>query len=107
MASSFCSFACQLMVSAVASGSVASRLCTLMPVIQAQLESVRTGAEAIATNLVSALFVMFVRIGMASARRPAWGTFRIVGGSRAAIPHRRPPKGIEPPVLFSSTKQTP
>jgi AraC family transcriptional regulator, activator of mtrCDE len=51
-----------IVVSAAASGPIASRLCMLMSAIQEELESVRPGAEAIATDLASALFVMFVRI---------------------------------------------
>jgi AraC family transcriptional regulator, activator of mtrCDE len=51
-----------IVVSAAASGPIASRLRMLMSAIQEELEGVRAGAEAIATDLASALFVMFVRI---------------------------------------------
>jgi AraC family transcriptional activator of mtrCDE len=51
-----------IVVSAAASGPVASRLGMLMSAIQEELEGARAGAEAIATDLASALFVMVVRI---------------------------------------------
>jgi AraC family transcriptional regulator, activator of mtrCDE len=51
-----------IVVSAAASGSIASRVRMLMSAIQEELEGVCAGAEAIATDLASALFVMFVRI---------------------------------------------
>ncbi len=50
-----------IVVSAAASGPVASRLWMLMSAIQEELEGARAGAEAIATDLASALFVMVVR----------------------------------------------
>jgi AraC family transcriptional activator of mtrCDE len=51
-----------IVVSAAASGSVASRLLMLMSAIQEELESAQAGAAAIATDLASALFVTIVRI---------------------------------------------
>jgi AraC family transcriptional regulator, activator of mtrCDE len=51
-----------IVVSAAANGPVASRLRMLMSAIQDELESARAGAEAIAADLASALFVMIVRI---------------------------------------------
>lgn len=51
-----------IVVSANVSGPAASRLHLLMSAIQEELESAGAGAEAIATDLASALFVMVVRI---------------------------------------------
>jgi AraC family transcriptional activator of mtrCDE len=51
-----------IVISAAASGPVASRLRMLMVAIQEELESAQAGACAVATNLASALFVMVVRI---------------------------------------------
>jgi AraC family transcriptional activator of mtrCDE len=51
-----------IVVSAADDGPVASRLRMLMSAIQEELEGARAGAEAIATDLASALFVMVLRI---------------------------------------------
>lgn len=51
-----------IVVPADAHGSGASRLRMLMSAIQEELEGARAGAEAIATDLASALFVMIVRV---------------------------------------------
>ena len=47
-----------VVVSTTGGGSGASRMRMLMSAIQEELESARAGAEAIATDLASALFVM-------------------------------------------------
>jgi AraC family transcriptional activator of mtrCDE len=51
-----------IVVSTAAGGPGASRLRMLMSAIQEELEGARAGAEAIATDLASALFVMVLRI---------------------------------------------
>ena len=51
-----------IVVSAEASGRVASRLRMLMSAIQEELEGAQAGAQAIAADMASALFVMVVRI---------------------------------------------
>jgi AraC family transcriptional activator of mtrCDE len=54
-----------IVVSAAASGPVASRLRMLMSAIQEELENAQAGAKAIATDLASALFVIVLRIHLA------------------------------------------
>jgi AraC family transcriptional activator of mtrCDE len=51
-----------VVVSTTGGGSGASRMRMLMSAIQEEVESARAGAEAIATDLASALFVMVVRL---------------------------------------------
>src|SRR5579863_8264264 len=51
-----------IVVSTADNGSSASRLRMLMSAIQEELDSAHAGAEAIATELASALFMMVVRI---------------------------------------------
>jgi AraC family transcriptional activator of mtrCDE len=54
-----------IVVSTAEENSIAPRLHMLMSAIQEELDSARVGAEAIATNLASALFMMVVRIHLA------------------------------------------
>lgn len=56
-----------IVVSAGTSGPIAARLGMLMTAIQEELLSARAGAEAIATDLASALFVMVVRLHLERA----------------------------------------
>ncbi len=51
-----------IVVSAASSGAASSRLRMLVAAIKQELEDAEAGAEAIATDLASALFVMVVRI---------------------------------------------
>lgn len=70
-----------IVVSAVDDGPVASRLRMLMSAIQEELEGGLAGAEAIATDLASALFVMVLRIHL---QREHGG-----GGLLALLAHRQ------------------
>lgn len=58
-----------LVVTTKTSSALAARLRFLMTAIQEELEEARDGAEAIATDLASALFIMVVRLHLEQAGR--------------------------------------